>query len=73
MKRLVAVILFGLGCAAGAALSEAGGLPEPERMIHRIDRFRPTHSLRVAPSAAPKNVHRIGHFHPTHSLRPGTR
>lgn len=73
MKRLVAVILFGIGCAAGAALSEAGGLPEPELLIHRIDRFRPTHSLRVAPSAAPKTVHKIGRYHQTHSMRSSTR
>ena len=73
MKRLVAVILFGLGCAAGATLAEAGGLPEPEMLIHRLNRFRPTHSLRVAPSAAPKVVHRIGRFHQTHSMRPSTR
>jgi hypothetical protein len=73
MKRLVAVILFGLGCVTVAAQSEAGGLPDPEMLIHRVTRFRPTHSLRVAPSAAPKTVHKIGRYHQTHSMRPSTR
>jgi len=73
MKRLAAVILFGLGCVVVAAQAQAGGLPEPQTLVHRLGRFHLTHSIRSAPSAAPKVVHKIGRYHQTHSMRPSTR
>ena len=73
MKRLVALILFGLGCAALAAPSEAGGLPDSVMLVHRLGRVHPTHAMRLSTSGKPDNIHKLQPYKRTHSMQQSTR
>ncbi len=73
MKRLLALILFGLGCSVLAAPSEAGGLPDPVTLVHRINRYHQTHAMRLSASGKPHNVQKLQQYQMTHSMQPSTR
>ena len=73
MKRLLALALFGLGCSAVAATSEARGLPDPVMLVHRLGDVHPTHAMRLPQSGALQHVQKLPQYHETHSMQPSTR